>query len=169
MYDGSGATPIARVRVYVLLALRGIEGPDVLAIAERFRRTAKHTNVDIGGEIVDLDTDHRLQDALCKTAEGKKLFSQILSSVPVICLSSSYIGDVTSIGNVELLSFSAYQTNPEQMFEIIDQKMTTVEEKKGWAEFLSGINEILVLRPALFGVGVDLNKIISKYLPKKNK
>ena len=167
MYDGSGATPIARVKVYVLLAVRGIEGADVRAIANRFRRTAKHTNVYVGGEIVDLDADRALQNALSKTGNGKELFARILSSTPVICLSNSYIGDVTATDKVELLKFSDYATNPEQIFEIIDRKMITPDERTGWVEFLSGINEILVLRPALFGMGIDLNKIISKYLPKK--
>lgn len=169
MIQGGGSHSHPGIRVYILLAVRGINSPDVQAIAERFKKTAKHTNINIGGEVVDLDADHRLERELTRTDAGKELYDRIYTSVPVICVSSSFIGDTASTASVELLKFSDYTTNPEAIFDLIESKMTTAEERSGFIEFLKFLNEIVLLRPALFGMDIDLNKILSRLLAKQHR
>ena len=123
MIEGGGSASYSGVRVYILLAVRGIDGPAVRDIAERFKRTAKYTNVEIGGEIVDLDTDDRLMKSLSQSDEGRRLYSRVQESAPVICVSNSYIGDPETADKVELLRFADYERDTERIFELIEEKM----------------------------------------------
>ena len=167
MVEGGGSTEHPGVKVYLLLAVKDIDGPEVRKVTERFKRTAKYTKKDIGGEIVDLNTDHRMREKLVATDAGKSLYEKLSASAPVICISTKHIGDPGNTEEVELLRFADYEQNPERMFAIIDSKMTTDKERKGFIEWLTLLNEVVVLRPSIFGLGFDLNKVIGKYLAKR--
>lgn len=167
MQPNGGTTEHPGVKVYLLLAVKSGDEAAGAEVTERFTLAAKYTNDDIGAEVVELTTNHRMRDKLSGSEAGKGLYERIWTSAPVICVSTNYIGHPGNADNVELLRFADYEQSPEKMFMLIDSKMTTASASQGFIEWLKRLNQVLVLRPAVFGLGVDLNKIIGEYLAKR--
>lgn len=166
MLNDGGNSGYKDVSVYVLFAARKFENEKVREFAKKFRSVHINTSKSIGGEIIDLDSDRRLESSLSRTQEGKALYSKIAKRSPAICIGISYIGDVNHVRSVKIIPLEKYKYNYAVMFDVINKRMTKAKEKNGYLEFLELINKLILLQPNIAGVEISFNAALENYINK---
>lgn len=164
--EGGGGAPYPSIRVYVLILLRQMreEDPKLRSAAATFVRLAKFTNRTIGCEIANPDIDTRCQESLERTKEGRDLWRRIAEKLPCVCVSSSYIGNPMTTGDVEIIPMLDDDAEARTL-AAIERFHPRQEERRGICEFLQFVEaevfEYVEPKLNLFGFEIKFRNIVT--------
>jgi hypothetical protein len=112
---------------------------------------------------VDIATDKRMQQDLKARPGGLALYHETQSKAPVLLISSARLVNV-DLETVELFPIKDFSKEMENIARRVGS--LPPEKKSGALRFLKRLNEYVLLRPNVFGLGVDLNKVLSDVIER---
>lgn len=166
---GGGSTPPPG-HLYILLVVAGIEDDDELREkVKRFESLGRITGNFVVFSTVEIDKNIALSNALSRTNEGRSLYAELVENTPILCVSSKSPTDPYGSDSVDRVPFSAFNADPIRYIEEWQHLVEQSKQSQATGQFhnaLSQLNDLIILRPGFFGVSVDLNKAISRYLER---
>jgi hypothetical protein len=168
--QGGGVTPHKDCEVYVDLIvgdLGGIES-EYAQVADLFRAFAKHEQGEANFGYAEINKDKRLYEALSKTKEGKLLYMTLLKKMPLITVSEHILGDPLHTEDVKIFPLSELNRNPLIVLNKLYNaaKAGKVHGERHIVERLDSLNRIISIKPGLFGISLDVNKIFQTWIDK---
>jgi hypothetical protein len=109
--------------------------------------------------LLDIATDQRLKDDLLRMTNGAAFFDQLLASVPAFLITYDAIPILKSADKIELYPISNYNNDVQIIYEHMGFARPAV--RRGAIVMLEGLNKYIQLKPNIFGLGVNLNEVIS--------
>jgi hypothetical protein len=111
---------------------------------------------------VDIGSDSRLHDLLAKVKGGPELYSRIEREAPVFLATDMNIGGITDAEDIELRRITDYQSDLEYIYD----GLANEDWRDRTVNVLKQVNDYAQLKPSLFGIGINLNKLISDLIKR---
>lgn len=168
--QGGGVTFHTGCNKYVDLIVWSFEGisNQYPQTKDLFATLAKHRQGKANFGYAEISSDKRLEQALSKSEKGRRFYADLASAAPAITVSSSILGDIDNIANVRILRLSDINDNP---MEALDTLYNQIEPASTGARHvidkIETMNKIIGLRPGIFGISFDVNKVIQMWIDKK--
>lgn len=117
----------------------------------------------------EITRDPRLKKSLSKTTEGKALFRRLLQEAPVITFSNKILGDAENTEAVKIFPLSDLGDSPKSVMDEIYRRIGEANKKANEHNLkkISQLNNILQLKPSLFGLGLNVNNLIDDWVASK--
>src|SRR5262249_30560967 len=130
----------------------------------KFFRTGVSTGSEYVFVFVDISTDHRLRGDLQRLPKGDILFGEIEDKAPAFLVSPLAIPKLSSAESIEVFPIKSYETDINVIYDKMGIHSSST--RKSAVRFLRRINGYLNLKPSIFGLGANLNEVISDLLDK---
>lgn len=138
------------------------------AIATEYKNAYYKLGVSTGNEwvfsVVDDATDDRLRDDLTKSSEGSGLYERIRRSLPCFVFSSGHLKTMSGMKSATVHKIHDFDKDIGRIYKRMN--IREPNEISDFVSYLRGLNEVLELKPNLIGLGVNLNKLIEKFIDK---
>jgi len=107
---------------------------------------------------VDIASDERMRKDLESRPDGPALFDRIESKAPVLLISETRLVEADP-DEVELFPISDFDKGMENIARRIGS--LSAGKKQGTLRFLKRLNAYVVLKPTFWGMGFNLNEVLS--------
>ena len=91
---------------------------------QKFYQTGSTSGKEYSFVIIDISVDDRLRSELTKTRQGQALFEKIVTYMPALVVSQSYLTDLTAVNSVEVIKISDPSTDIERIKGIMLIRLT---------------------------------------------
>lgn len=172
-FQGGGITSHKDVEIYIDLIVDDLSSIEIEypQTVDLFAAFAKYRQGPANFGYAEISKDDRLLNTLSKTHKGEQFFQKIKSNIPLVSVSSNILGDTTNIHNVKLYSLNNIENNPLFIINSIADSISFKNkiEENNFLDGIDKLNKIFGLKPGLFGISINVNEIIDKWLHKKRK
>jgi hypothetical protein len=165
MGDFGGASGAAARFFY--LAVNGVSSQVSDTDIKSFFRTGVNTSSDYIFIFVDISSDHRLRNDLLRLKGGDEVYARLLKNSAFL-ISKTRVANIEDIKDIEVIELQNYDDDMDHIYKLmgIHSKST----RAAFIRFLRRVNRYAHLKPNVFGLGANLNDVISdmiEYLESK--
>ncbi len=169
--QGGGVTQHEGCRTYVDLIATDLSttSADHPQFVDLFRAFALHTQGEANFGYAEIGSDTRLRDALCVSEPGKEFYASLVDKAPLLTISNDVLGNANNTKNVSVFLLKELNDNPiEFINKIYAASLKGSPSGGGYAlDKIEYLNTILSLKPGMFGVSINANLLIQKWIAKK--
>jgi hypothetical protein len=164
---GGGGRGSTGLKYFYLVIKSGVVSHVSGQEVQRLYKTAVNTDENYIFVLVDISTDRRLAEDLAKAQGGPELYAQIEANAPVFLISPKRIPELETMSTVEVLPIKNYEKDIDFIYAKMGLNSATF--RTSGIAFLKELNNSVILNPTLFGVGLNLNHIISSLLERAER
>lgn len=169
--QGGGVTKHGGCKTYVDLIVSDLShlANQHPQLADLFKTFSSYKQGEANFGFAEIKNDLRLFNNLSRTTKGQELYQSLVDNMPLISVSNDVLGNPENTKNVSLIPLIKLNQNPidtlTMIYDLIENENTT---SQGWIiEKIQTLNKIIILNPSAFGVGININAIIDKWIKNK--
>jgi hypothetical protein len=163
-YGGSYGAANNKRFFYLVVNGNAGEEKETLNNQQAFFRSGINSGPDYVFIFIDIGSDARLARDLCKRTGGDALYKQIEEKCPLFLITYrpiEHIGDVAAI-SVRPIKF--YEDEVSVLYD--EMGIKDLGARKRFVKFLRRVNRYANLKPNIFGIGANVNEIITDLIDK---
>ena len=171
-YGGGGAPPTSQWPRYFYLVVKSSNKNQTLdpIDIQKFFRTGVNTDENYRFSLVDIASDQRLKQDMLKMEGGASLYERLEAQLPAFIISFFGVPQIAGIPQMTVASFERiypirdYDCDVQVIYD--QMGLEPPSARKAAIDFMKKVNRYFQLKPSIFGIGANVNDIISDLIER---
>jgi hypothetical protein len=111
---------------------------------------------------IDIGCDFSLRDHLAKLPGGPELYSTIEQQAPIVLSAPRPIIDMQDVATIKVRQITDYYADLEYIYK----RLSDIGSRSNVIESIKRFNSYAQLKPSLFGIGININEMLSDVIKR---
>jgi len=129
-----------------------------------FFEAGVNTSSDYVFIFVDIANDDRLRHILSAFQDGEEFYRRVKENTPYFLIMSRIMQEVTDLYEVRGQAIRNYSEDVSLIYE--EMGLSSPSTRKAAISFLRRVNRYCSLKPSFFGIGVNINDVITDLIDR---